>query len=211
MSTKKLSSGSKSSKRSSSSSSSSKSRSGSRSGSGSGSGSGSSSRHVSNMSEKSNGDTMPQETINTVSNSVIIVAIIWQSLILLYLYKLEESDCKCIIDWKNDWRHSYIKNFTIVLICINILKLLMTKLRNSKLLSSVLIVLDLINLYAFFTYINDLNKNNCNCATEKQYFLNMLLQVFVWFRVIAIICVIILFIIGFFYMSSLGSSKSATK
>ena len=189
MSTKKLSSRSKSSKRSSS----------------------SSSRHVSKMSGKSSGDIIPEETVNTVSNSVIIAAIIWQSLILLYLYKLEESDCKCIIDWKNDWRHSYIKNFTIVLIGINILKLLMSSLRNNKMLSSVLIVLDLINLYAFFTYINDLNKNNCNCATEKQYFLNMLLRVFVWVRVIAICVLIIGFIIGFLYILSLGSSKTATK
>ena len=191
MSTKKLSSRSKSSKRSSSSS--------------------SSSRNVSKMSEKPNGYIMPEETVNTVSNSVIIAAIIWQSLILLYLYKLEESDCKCIIDWKLDWRHSYIKNFTIVLIGINILKLLMSSLRNNKMLSSVLIVLDLINLYAFFTYINDLNKNNCNCATEKQYVLNMLLRVFVWVRVILIFLAIIGLLIGFIYLLSLGSSKFSLK
>ncbi len=192
MSTKKLSSRSKSSKRSSSSS--------------------SSSRNVSNMSRKSSGDIIPEETVNTVSNSVIIAVIIWQSLILLYLYKLEESDCKCIIDWKNDWRHSYIKNFTIVLIGINILKLLMSSLRNNKMLSSVLIVLDLINLYAFFTYINDLNKNNCNCATEKQYFLNMLIKVLIGFRVILTFCVIIVLIsFGLSLLLSLGSSKSATK
>ncbi len=192
MSTKKLSSRSKSSKRSSSSS--------------------SSSRNVSNMSRKSSGDIIPEETVNTVSNSVIIAAIILQSLILLYLYKLEESDCKCIIDWKNDWRHSYIKNFTIVLIGINILKLLMSSLRNNKMLDSVLFVLDLINLYAFFTYINDLNKNNCNCATEKQYFLNMLIKIILWVRVILTFFAIIgLISFGFLYISSLGSSKSATK
>ncbi len=190
MSTKKLSSRSKSSKRSSSSS--------------------SSSRNVSNMSRKSSGDIIPEETVNTVSNSVIIAVIIWQSLILLYLYKLEESDCKCIIDWKNDWRHSYIKNFTIVLIGINILKLLMSSLRNNKMLDSVLFVLDLINLYAFFTYINDLNKNNCNCATEKQYFLNMLMRLFVWLRVILIFLLIIGLLIGFIYLLSLGSSKFTT-
>ncbi len=190
MSTKKLSSRSKSSKRSSSSS--------------------SSSRNVSNMSRKSSGDFIPEETVNTVSNSVIIAVIIWQSLILLYLYKLEESDCKCIIDWKNDWRHSYIKNFTIVLIGINILKLLMSSLRNNKMLDSVLFVLDLINLYAFFTYINDLNKNNCNCATEKQYFLNMLMRLFVWLRVILIFLLIIGLLIGFIYLLSLGSSKFTT-
>ncbi len=194
MSTKKLSSRSKSSKRSSSSSSS------------------SSSRHVSKMSGKSSGDFIPEETVNTVSNSVIIAVIIWQSLILLYLYKLEESDCKCIIDWKNDWRHSYIKNFTIVLIGINILKLLMSSLRNNKMLDSVLFVLDLINLYAFFTYINDLNKNNCNCATEKQYFLNMLLRVLVWARVILIFFAIIGLIgFGLILLLSLGRSKSALK
>ncbi len=190
MSTKKSLSRSKSSKRSSSSS--------------------SSSRNVSNMSRKSSGDFIPEETVNTVSNSVIIAVIIWQSLILLYLYKLEESDCKCIIDWKNDWRHSYIKNFTIVLIGINILKLLMSSLRNNKMLDSVLFVLDLINLYAFFTYINDLNKNNCNCATEKQYFLNMLMRLFVWLRVILIFLLIIGLLIGFIYLLSLGSSKFTT-
>ena len=172
----------------------------------------SSSRHVSNMSEKSTGDTMPEETINNVSNTFIILAIIWQSLILLYLYKLEESDCECLINWKLDWRHSYIKNFTIVLICINILKILMSKLRNNKMLKLILLVLDLINLYAFFTYINDLNKNNCKCATEKQYFLNMLFRIILWLRVIGTIVGIILgLIFGIYFLSILRSSKSATK
>ena len=193
MSTKKSSSGSKSSKQSSSSS------------------SGSSSKSMYFSSGILTNVNVPEEKNNKITILVLIAFIIWQSLILLYLYKLEESDCKCPINWKLDWRHSYIKNFTIFCICVNILKLLISQLRNNKLLMLVLFVLDLIYLYAFFTYIHDLNKNNCNCATEKQYFLNMLLRVFVWFRVIAIICVIILFIIGFFYMSSLGSSKSATK
>ena len=168
----------------------------------------SSSRHVSNISEKSTGDTMQEETLNNVSNTFIFLAIIWQSLILLYLYKLEESDCECLINWKLDWRHSYIKNFTIVLICINILKILMSKLRKNKLLKLILLVLGLINLYAFFTYIHDLNKNNCNCATEKQYFLNILMKIFAWFRVISIIFILIFVI---YYVSRLGHSKPTTK
>ena len=200
MSTKKSLSRSKSSKRSSSSSSRSRSR------------SSSSSRHISNMSEKPNGYIMPEATINKIQIVLIITFIIWQSLILLYLYKLEESDCKCIIDWKIDWRHSYIKYFTIYCICVNILKLLIFQLRNNKLLMSVLYVLDLIYLYAFFTYINDLNKNNCNCATEKQYFLNMLIKIILWVRVILTFFAIIGLIgFGFLYISSFGSSKSATK
>ena len=177
MSTKKLSSRSKSAKTSSSSSSS------------------SSSRHVSNIGGKPTGDMpMLQVQINNISNTVFIAFIIWQSLILLYLYKLEESDCKCLINWKLDWRHSYIKYFTIFCICVNILNLLMLNLRHNKLLMSVLFVLDLIYLYAFFTYIDDLNKNNCNCATEKQYFLNMLIKVLLGFRVIVTLFVIIMLI-----------------
>ena len=179
MSTKKISSRSKSAKKSSSSSSSSRSR----------------PRHVSNIGGKPTGDMpMLQVQINNISNTVFIAFIIWQSLILLYLYKLEESDCKCLINWKLDWRHSYIKYFTIFCICVNILNLLMLNLRHNKFLMSVLFVLDLIYLYAFFTYIDDLNKNNCNCATEKQYFLNMLIKVLMGFRVIVTFFVIILLI-----------------
>ena len=139
---------------------------------------------------------------------MIIIFITLQLLTLLYLYKLEDSECECLINWKLDWRHSYIKYFTIVLICFNILRLLIWQSPINMLLNLVLGVLDLINLYAFFTYINDLNKNKCKCATEKQYFLNILMKIFTWFRVISIIFISIFVI---YYVSRLGHSKPTTK
>jgi hypothetical protein len=45
---------------------------------------------------------------------------------------------------------------------------------------SVYLILGLINVYAFFTYIGDLNATKCTCAVDKQPNLNVVMRVYRW-------------------------------
>jgi hypothetical protein len=113
-----------------------------------------------------------------------ITLIIYNSLVIYYLYNLEDESCK-ETNCSRDWRHNTIKLFSIITILTMFISLIYF---NSDLLyykfkyniiyiifSTFIYILSIINLYALFTYIYDINKNNCKCATEKQPILNLLL------------------------------------
>jgi hypothetical protein len=125
-----------------------------------------------------------------------IFPIIINSLILYYLVNLEDATCNCI----TDWRHNYIKYFSISLLTINIICLFSIGMPKSsiqdstvgKTLMSIFILLSLVNMYALYTYIGDLNDTNCGCAVDKQKDLNIFLY---YYRYIFIIMPV-LFLIG---------------
>ena len=117
-----------------------------------------------------------------------ICAIIWQSLILYYIYNLEGADCKCESDWRSDKMHDTIKYLTMSLIGLTIITLFIS---SNNILNKLLLGADVVNLILFFIYINNQNKNKCICAVEKQYTLNYLLEIYTWIRIIAIVFLII--------------------
>lgn len=172
----------------------------------------SSSRSVSKSSSrsvsKSASRKMPMDTDNAVTSKGMIFwcIIILDVLILYYLHNLEDDDCVCAINWKTDWRHNYIKYFTITLICANILKLL-SGFRNN-IVSGILFILSLVNIYAFFTYVNDINTNKCVCATEKQKTLNWFMYLYAYLRVIFIILGIFMLIA---FISMLANMRASIK
>jgi hypothetical protein len=119
-----------------------------------------------------------------------ILGLIINILIIYYLINIEAVDCNCI----NDWRHNYIKYVSVFNIIINILFLFNI---NNESLLGINTILNLINLYAFFTYIRDLNDTKCECAI-KQKSLNSFLNI--WRYII-----IIMIILGLIYISILLS------
>jgi glucan phosphoethanolaminetransferase (alkaline phosphatase superfamily) len=126
-----------------------------------------------------------------------IFTVLYYSAILYYLYNLEDVDCNCI----RDWRHNFIKGMSILGIFIGLINLIGFNSQNQHFLVIILLILGIINFYAFFTYIGDLNATNCVCAVDKQPSLNIVMQVFRWMPIIilglAIVSVIVLIIIGF--------------
>ena len=130
----------------------------------------------------------------------VIFAIIIQGSILYYLHNLESADCNCI----KDWRHNYIKYFAILLICFYIISLVMP---SAVKLLWVIAILGLINAYAFFTYIGDLNSTMCTCAVDKQPTLNSIMQFYRWLYIITIFSSIILFIIMFVILGGMYHSS----
>ena len=126
--------------------------------------------------------------VSPVGNSLLyvlkLIAIVWQVLILYYIYNLEGADCKCSIDWRTDNMHSVIKYLTMAVIGLNVITLFI---KTSKALNILLVLADIVNLILFFIYINNQNENKCSCAVEKQYKLNYLLELYAWVRLLAIV------------------------
>jgi phosphoglycerol transferase MdoB-like AlkP superfamily enzyme len=106
---------------------------------------------------------------NIISNLFALIPIITNSIIIFYLYHLEDTTCNCI----RDWRHEFIKYIAMILIFIDAIVLfyksfedkISEKIKLYKIIISVINVLYCI--FAFF-YIGDLDKTNCICAVEKQ-------------------------------------------
>lgn len=119
--------------------------------------------------------------------SGFICTLILQGLILYYLYNLESVDCNCI----RDWRHNYIKYFSLLLICVSGLHIIVPFFSKKNLgLIAIYIILSIINFYAFFTYIGDLNATKCSCAIDKQPILNSFLNFLRWLELIALLIAI---------------------
>lgn len=129
-----------------------------------------------------------------------IFTIVLQGLIIYYLYNLEGIDCNCI----HDWRHNYIKYFAIFLICWSGLHIIVPSLSKKYIaLTVIIMILSLINFYAFFTYIGDLNKTLCTCALVKQPILNSFLNFLRWFQLLAILFAILLIVWLLLFMRSM--------
>ena len=105
----------------------------------------------------------------------ILYTILLNGCILYYLYNLTLPSCNCI----RDWRHNFMKNVAYFNIIMSFLSLIITNITENIILKLLLglftIVINTINLYAFYTYINDMTNNNCKCATEKQPQLTIIL------------------------------------
>lgn len=121
----------------------------------------------------------------------LIFTVIIQGLILYYLYNLESTDCNCI----RDWRHNYIKYFAIFLIVYSAMNIIIVNMPRALIsIGMIIIIFQLINLYAFFTYVGDLNETKCACAVEKQPLLNSTMNALRWIQLITFVIVIVVII-----------------
>ena len=139
------------------------------------------------------------KTNKTVNNNYIendnkehtnFISTIVNIFIIYYLINLEHNYCDCI----RDWRHNYIKYTAIFSLFIDLLLLLNTKINN---ISGILFIFQIIYVYAFYTYIRDLDNTKCECAVVKQEKLHKFLNV--W-RYLIVIIPLSVFFIGSFYM-----------
>ncbi len=118
----------------------------------------------------------PKKKSFIFSLASFIFTIIFQSAILYYLYNLESADCNCI----KDWRHNFIKIISIIAIIFSFGTLLGINLKTYKWFSVIIMIISIINFYAFFTYIGDLNATRCSCAVDKQPNLNSIMNALRW-------------------------------
>lgn len=132
-------------------------------------------------------DTTPKEN-NKISS---IISIIFNLLILSYVIRLEDKLCGCI----RDWRHDFIKYFSITLIAfVSLMFLIDDKYNNNillKLFKGFLMVSSLINFYCLYTYVGDLDNTKCQCAIEKQKLLHIFLYYYRYIMLFSLILVIV--------------------
>lgn len=124
-----------------------------------------------------------------------IIGTIINILIVYYLINLEHKYCDCI----RDWRHDYLKYSTMFFIFINLLVLSGFKIDITN-VSGIIIILNIITIYSFYTYIRDLDNTKCECAVVKQEKLHKFLNVWRYFIVIIPIVVLCISIFIFIHI-----------
>ena len=136
------------------------------------------SKLYSKLLQKSN-IKIPDVTSNNVSLNTgfftILFTLIWNGIILYYLHNLEDTSCKCI----RDWRHNFMKLIAYINITLSIIPLLTINIKFNKSfllsLGIIIIILNTLYIYAFYTYIGILNKSKCSCAIINNPKINNLL------------------------------------
>lgn len=111
---------------------------------------------------------------------MFLLALIIPIIILVYVIKLENPKCGCI----NDWRNSFIKWWTITTIVL--IGFMAATHFSHPLLSMLIASMNIVNAYALFTYVGDINSKECKCATENLEYINDFL--YYWRFVVVILC-----------------------
>lgn len=147
--------------------------------------------------------------MNTLSVISSLIGITISTLILKYVYDLEKQKCLC----SKDWRRTYIKYFSGLLILIGILGLFgidqmnIAKSTKSKLLplfaiiTALLTVASFVYLYALYMFSHDLIRHkDCPCSESH-------LRTFVYYYSILVILLYAFLIFAgllfFFYIKAL--------
>jgi len=125
-----------------------------------------------------------------------MITILYNLLILSYVMQLEDKKCGCI----RDWRHDFIKYYSIALIIWGIITVLLdlsgSKNDFVKLLKNILMFGALINIWCLYTYVGDLDKTKCMCAIDKQknmhYFLYIWRYILVGILILSLLGIILL-------------------
>jgi hypothetical protein len=153
-------------------------------------------RSLASKSEQSKLHSMYSKTQQQAGGSTFgsLVTLAINIAIIYYVLGLEKDKCRCV----RDWRHDYIKYYTGVMIALNVItlftgaKLLVNTQgpTGSQLVFIVAMLVALamvaavgVQIYSIFTYVGDLNKTKCTCATEDMRTLNRAMLVLRWFYV----------------------------
>jgi len=152
------------------------------------------------ISSTNNGKTMSRDITNQALIGAFVLTLIIQGSVLYYLYNLEDADCNCI----RDWRHNFCKAYALLVLGVGVVLIGLHHLCKGFMI--LYYIAALINVYAFFTYIGDLNATQCTCAVKKQSGLNSVMRIYRWLLLLVGVSVImqLLALLGF------GANKLTT-
>ena len=123
----------------------------------------------------------------------LVLLLLINGTIFYYVNYLEKKDCNCVIDW----RQKYIKYYTIIVIIVNILFILLNNRIHFMIKSSLLgllLIAGLIFFYCLFTYVDQLDKENCACAVNDNKTIHTILYYYRYLFYLQIFMVILLII-----------------
>lgn len=111
-----------------------------------------------------------------------IAAIALNVSILIYISNVEQATCNCI----NDWRQNFIK-YT-ALLTLGSLFFARVKMSLPKIAMIVLFIMQIVNVFALFSYVGDLSTTQCVCAVKNQAKLHSFLKVWRYVPMFFVIC-----------------------
>jgi glucan phosphoethanolaminetransferase (alkaline phosphatase superfamily) len=143
--------------------------------------------------------------------SLIIIFVINGS-ILYYLKHINQQGCNCTIDW----RYKYITMYAVALMSFNVYIFLSNPSYNchsTAIIYTMLFLGNLVYFYALYTYIEQLDKENCICATEKNKTIHNILYYYRYVFVLYVILSILLIFKAFKFAACINyvSSKAFEK
>ena len=121
----------------------------------------------------------------------LLILLLVNGSIFYYVNYLEKAHCDCIIDW----RQKYIKYYVIAVIVINVLFILLNNRLNFIIKSTILglfFIAGIIFFYSLFTYVGQLDKENCACAVKDNENIHNILYYYRYLFYLQIIMVILL-------------------
>jgi hypothetical protein len=136
------------------------------------------------MSKSSSEKTkIPKGTFHT-NESILpwIASIALNVSILIYIANIEGAKCKCIADW----RQNFIK-YT-ALLTIGSLFFARIRLTLPPVALIVLFVMQIVNVFALFSYVGDISKKPCSCAIENQKELHSFLKTWRYVPLFFVLC-----------------------
>lgn len=111
-----------------------------------------------------------------------IAAIALNVSILIYISNVEQATCKCV----NDWRQKFIKY--CALFTIGALFFARVRMTLPKIAMIVLFIVQIINVFALFSFVGDLNKMKCSCAVKDQAKLHTFLNTWRYVPMFFVLC-----------------------
>jgi len=142
-----------------------------------------------------------------------LIALVVSATILYYVFYLEKEQCMCVMDW----RHNYVKYFTILAVILSLLQMTFNARLKDFLPMLIVIIISIayllagfVNVYSVYTYVGELDSTKCGCAIHDMKNIHNFLYYWRYLMVVgAVILTIIvaLFITGGMGSLLLGSSK----
>ena len=130
----------------------------------------------------------------------MLLKLLGPTLILYYVYYLEQEKCKCVMTW----HHNYIKYYLLAFIVLSVLtinldkkikKLFSKEKATGLLLSLFVLIISIIYLYSVYVYVGELDNTQCVCAMHDMKYLHNTLYYFRYIMIfIAIIAVLPVFV-----------------
>jgi hypothetical protein len=119
-----------------------------------------------------------------------VLSIIVASVFIYYITEIEKDHCNCV----NDWRNRFIKSYNIGLIVLNLYLMVAgpVSINFKSYMLSILMILNVVNVYAVFTLVDELEKQRCACAVEENKHLHNVLY---YYRYVMLLAIVMSFII----------------
>ena len=119
-----------------------------------------------------------------------VLSIIVSSVFIYYITEIEKDHCNCI----NDWRNRFIKSYNVGLIVLNLYLMVAepVSINFKSYILSILMIFNVVNVYAVFTLVDELEKQRCACAVEENKHLHNVLY---YYRYVMLLAIVMSFII----------------